>query len=351
MEYILDDEDGVVVRGKLNTLIDWYNESLLLFILTSTGDGSGVSTLKMTASEDTILTLEQGTARFYSDAGGTQDESTTWTVTAGAERTRYIKCPSGTANFYIEKDTITSWGQWTSGTNAASLGGDISVLTSLTSMWVLGSNTLSGSVAALTSLTTLSVGGSNTVSGSVAALTSLTYLSVTGSNTLSGDVSALTSLTYITVTGSNTLSGSIAALTSLTWLTVTGSNTLSGSVAALTSLTYLTVLGSNTVSGDVALISAGITLLYIVGQNQIVTYTAGGDWSSIDNDGTVIVSPGVGYGLSSAEVDLFIQEVESTRTAGRAIHITLTGSNAARTAASDAAVTAIENDGGTVTTN
>ena len=43
--------------------------------------------------------------------------------------------------------------------------------------------------------------------------------------------------------------------------------------------------------------------------------------------------------------------VEATRATDRHLHIILQGSNAARSAASDAAVTAIENDGGTVTTN
>ena len=143
------------------------------FKLTSTGDGTGVSTLVMTSSEDTEITLD-GTGRFYSDAGGTLDESLTWTVTTGASRTRYIKCSPGTANFYIEKNTITSWGAWISSTNAASLSGDISQLTSLTYLNVGGSNTLSGSVAALTSLTWLVVQGSNTLSGTVAELTSLT---------------------------------------------------------------------------------------------------------------------------------------------------------------------------------
>ncbi len=257
------------------------------FLLTSTGNGTGVSTLTMAASEDTILTLD-GTAKFYSDAGGTSDESSTWIVTTGGSRTRYIKCPSDTANFVIEKNTITQWSAWTSGANAASI---------------------------------------------------------------SGDISRLTALTVISVTGSNILSGSIAGLTSLDYLTVTGSNILSGSFNALTLLTRINIEGSNTVTGDLSLISALLNFCNIIGDNQIVTYTAGGDWSSITDQSYIYIVPGVGYGLSSAEVDLFINEVESTRAVDRHLHLTLTGSCEARTAASDTAVAAIIADGGTVTTN
>ena len=300
------------------------------FKLTSTGDGTGVSTLVMTSSEDTEITLD-GTGRFYSDAGGTLDESLTWTVTTGASRTRYIKCSPGTANFYIEKNTITSWGAWTSAANAASLSGDI---------------------GQLTALTLIHIAGSNTVYGDISGLTSLTYLRVQGSNTLSGSITALTSLTHCQVDGSNTLSGSITALTSLTtMLFIAGSNTVSGSLEGLTSLAYFLVLGSNTIHGDISLISATLEYFRIQGNSQIVTYTAGGDWSSITDQSDIRVIPGVGYGLSSAEVDLFINEVEATRAAGRHLHLTLTGSNAARTAASDVAVAAIISDGGTVTTN
>jgi len=302
------------------------------FLLTSTGDGSGVSTLTMTASEDTILTLD-GTARFYSDAGGTLDESTTWTVTVGAARTRYIKCPSDTANFHIATDTITSWETWTHGTNKPVLGGDLGQLTSLTYLYVFASqDTLSGDISALTGLTYIRTAGTCALSGSVAAMTSLTYLyDLSSGGVLSGSVAALTSLTYLNVLG--------------------GTPTLSGSVAGLTSLTYLRISGENTMTGDLSVISDGLTHCDIRGYNQIVTYTSGGDWSSIAAGGTVRVNPAAGYGLSEAEVDLFIIEVEDTRTASRAINLTLTGSNAARTGASDAAVAAIIADGGTVTTN
>ena len=172
--------------------------------LTSTGDGTGVSTLKMTVSEDVLVSLGPN-AKFYSDAGGSADESGFWTILSGAARTIYLKCTTATATMTFSDITkVTSWIEWTSSTNAASIGGDIGEFVNLTYLYVKGSNTISGSVAALTSLTYLLVKGSNTLSGSVAALTSLTYLNVTGSNTLSGDINPLVSdLTTCTVLGDN----------------------------------------------------------------------------------------------------------------------------------------------------
>ena len=301
----------------------------LPFLLTSTGNGTGVSTLTVTVSADTLISLGAN-AKFYSDAGGTADESSTWTATTGAARTRYIKCTTGTAGMWIEADTITSWGAWTSSTNAASLSGDISKLTVLT---------------------VLNIQGNNTISGSIAGLTSLTNINVSGSNTISGSIAGLTSLTTVYVSGNNTVSGSIAGLTSLTYFNIQGSNTVSGSINALTVLASLDIEGANTVLGDLSLISAVLTYCYITGDNQIVTYTSGGDWSSITDQSDINIQPGVGYGLDEAEVDLFIIEVEDTRAVDRHLHLTLTGSNAPRSAASDAAVAAIIADGGTVTTN
>ena len=280
----------------------------LPFLLTSVGTGLGVSKLRLASSIDTLITLD-GTARFYTDAAGTLGESTTWTVLTGATRTIYIRCPSGTSNMVIATDTIITWNEWTSAANAASISGDIG------------------------------------------QLASLTYIYMAGSNVISGNIALLTGLTDITVYGDNVISGSLAGLTSLSIIQLFGSNIITGSINALTSLAVVIIVGSNTISGDPALVSAGVTYFQIQGLNRIVTYTAVGDWSSIPNAGTVMVNPGIGYGLSSAEVDLFIIDVEATRTAGRAINITLTGSNLARTAASDVAVAAIIGDGGTVTTN
>ncbi|HLP86538.1 MAG TPA: hypothetical protein VK153_01520 [Candidatus Paceibacterota bacterium] len=283
--------------------------------LSSTGNGTGVATLRMISSADVMISLGAN-AKFYSDAAGTLNESSSWKVVGGGTyKTIYLKCTTGTATFTINSNKITSWGSlpntagWTSSTNAPSIGGDISNLTALTFMFISGSN-----------------------------------------NTLTGDIGRLTSLTYFTCAGSNTMYGDVSNLTSLTRLYVEGSNTVTGDISQHTSLTYIYLKGSNTITANLRNVSDGLTYC-LMNPCRMVDYTAGGNWSSLAAASYVTISPSVGYGLSSAEVDLLLQEIASTKVASRAINVVLTGSNASRTAASNAAVATIIADGGSVSTN
>lgn len=246
--------------------------------VSSTGDGTGVSTLKMTVSEDIEVRLD-GTARFYSDAGGTADESTTWALTTGAQRTIYLKCPSGTTNMVFSDPTkvlgigkTTSDG-WVSSTNAASLSGDIS------------------------------------------KFINIAVIRAGGSNTLSGDITSLTSLTYISIADNPSLSGSVSA----------------------SALTFINLSGLNTISGDIGLIADGLTYCKIGGTNQMEEYTSGTTWLNA----TVSIIPYTGFGYSPTEIDnILIDMAASDTMSGRTI--TLTGTSAGRTSASDAAVTKLE---------
>lgn len=265
------------------------------FTLTSTGTGAGVSTLRLWVTEDITLTLD-GTARFYDNSAGTVNEGTTRTVTAGAMRTFYLKVPSGTATLNMSDGLqVERWGDnticgWISSKNAARIGGSIEDLVNLTFLYVTGSNPLSGSVAALTKLTYLRVEGSNTLTGSVAALTKLTYLYVIGSNTLSGDIGGL---------------------------------------------------------GTAAMVN-GITKLVLTGQNQMADYTAGATWSLNDSS---TINPAPGYGYSSTEIDNMLIDMAASLPVVVNKSITLQGSSAGRTSASDAAVTILNGKGWSVITN
>jgi len=91
-------------------------------LLTSIGTGADVSTLRMQVSADITVTLGAN-AKFYSDAGGTLDESATWTITAGALRTIYLKCTTGTATMtFSDASKVTNWGTgtvgWSGSTNS-----------------------------------------------------------------------------------------------------------------------------------------------------------------------------------------------------------------------------------------
>jgi len=175
--------------------------------------------------------------------------------------------------------------------------GDISNLSLITTLHVRGQNTLYGSITNLTSLVIIELTGSTAISGSITNLIflssiilesgysnisgnltnliNLTYIYVSGPNTISGDVTSLTDLTELFITGSNTISGDVTNLTDLTGLAVTGSNTLSGSVTNLVNLVDLSLYGYNTISGD-------ITNLTSLGRAQLFgNNTVAGDISNL----------------------------------------------------------------------
>jgi len=127
-------------------------------------------------------------------------------------------------------------------------------------------------------------------------------------------------------------------------------NTVTGSFNLLTDLTYLYATGNSTISGDFKNISSKLTYVYLT-PCTVVDYTSGGSWVALNAASTLQIEPAVGYGLSSDEVDNIIIDVAATKVAGRVVTVKLQGSNAGRTAASDAARAVIIADGGTVTTN
>ena len=187
-----------------------YNNTALSATMTleSTGDGSGVSTLRMTSLVDTTLTLS-GTARFYTDAAGTLGESTSWTITAGALRTIYLKAPSGSSTLTIpNRFVISQFGNgaasgWDSSTNAARLVFTAIDLQNLTRLRIAGTSTLTGALP--TGLTYLYLFGNSiawTYSGALP--TGLTFLLLLGNSiawTYSGALP--TGLTFLYLLGNS----------------------------------------------------------------------------------------------------------------------------------------------------
>ena len=167
-------------------------------LLTSTGTGAGVSTLRLWFDTTPVTCTLSGAGRFYSDSGGTADESTSYEFPAGSLQARYLKVPSSTSNLLIfHKGNMLGWGSdstdgWTSSNNAATAAVSTEDFArDMVYFRCLGSNTISGDLSDLPSeLTTFRCSGSNTISGALSDLPSdLTYFNCTGSNTI-GDYTA-----------------------------------------------------------------------------------------------------------------------------------------------------------------
>lgn len=176
--------------------------------------------------------------------------------------------------------------------------------------------------------------------------------SQTSTANLYHDINALpTEMLHYVNEGVNTTSGNINTLKEglKTYWNI-GLNTVSGDVADLptTILTFVNG-GNNTVTGDISDTPSISDMIFwnCLGTNTISDYTSGVSW----NSGVYLVQhlPTTGSGLSATEVDNMLIDLESS---GMNIGIiNLAGENAARTSASDSAVTALQLLGVSVTTN
>jgi len=263
--------------------------------LTKKGTGATVGTIILNVTSNTSITLD-GDGRFYSDAGGTLGESTTWNVTTGADRTMYYKVTNGSSRMTFA---------------------DASKVTKLRFSYVAATN-------------------APIQTGDIGKFTNATYLDFeTDVNCqVSGDITNVTGLQILVAQGSASISGDISALP-LTRLNVTASaNTLTGDLSTRTDLTYVNVSGLNTIYGDIGVnnVVSGLTVFYLTGNNRMVNYTGGISWGNIN----VTINPAIGYGFSSAEIDAIL--IDMAKAGGPTSKIiTLMGNNAGRTAASDAA--------------
>ena len=248
---------GTAYSAELSQKTDFYAT------LTSTGTGAGVSTLRLEVSENQTLEIISGTARFYTDAGGTTGESTTWSVTTGALRTIYLKAPSGSSVLNIPKpNKVTKCGNsgtdgWISSTNAASIRLEVGKLT-LTEFRITGASHLIGSLP--TELTYLLLNGAQIAWTYTGALpTGLTYLHLSGDLIAWTYTGALpTGLTYLY------LSGNLIA-----W-TYTG--------ALQTGLITVYLSGNSIAWTYTGALQTGLTTLYLSGSSINWSYR---DWETM----------------------------------------------------------------------
>jgi len=337
--------------------------------LESTGTGAGVSTLRLLTTSERTITID-GNGKFYSDAAGTLNESTSKQLTAGVMTTWYVKVSSGVCDILVfHKNDLTKWGEiaalaygWHGSTNSPCVKSmNVSQLaSSLTHIAIYGLNTITGTLIDLPrTLISIAFSGQNTISGDIADLpTGHTDFYCLGSNTVTGDIVNFNSgMSYIWVSGGNTLYGSLSDISNYDNIFVSGNNTISGNISDLQVGTEaFQITGNNTITGDIANIPNGVTIFVLDGDNtvygdiadipstiswfrvygdcEITDYTSPVVWGTVQ---AVMCNPAVGFGLSSAEVDNLLIDLSSATWSGGK-YIVLKGSNATRTAASDAAV-------------
>ena len=198
---------AIASNGEYQTLAALYDkDNKLLIPLASTGNGTGVLTLRL-YSTVTSTAYISGIGRFYTDAAGTLGEATSMALTANALTTLYVRLVNGSAYVIVgNASAIPCFGSPTHGgehyafteaTNAPKINGmDISYLKYCTEIRINTNFNLSvikGSISGLTALTYLTlIGNLLTCSGSVAGLTALTTLFLNGNLlTCSGSVKEL----------------------------------------------------------------------------------------------------------------------------------------------------------------
>lgn len=274
-----------------NAANDW---TAIKMVLTAKDTGAGVSTVRFGfVTTDVVATLD-GNGKWYSDSGGTADESASYTFTAGSLVTRYLKVTSGSSNMLIfAKGNWEQWGYYN------------------TFGWVSAANAA-------------------TISKTLSNILTLKNINVTGNNTIVCDITNMTSLITFRCNGPN-IGGSINNLVNLTNLFADYQNRITGDLG-----------GSGT-----SAICNGITLLQM-DFCRFTEYTSGATWTLIMSS---TINPSVGYGYSSTEIDNMLIDMAASLGTVSEKTITLKGSSAARTSASDAAVSTLNGKGWTVVTN
>ena len=284
--------------------------------VTSRGDGSGVAVMSMRVTEPLTLTFIDGTARFYSDAAGTLNESTTKVVNAtGTLQPIYIKAPSGSSTMQFSSalslygfghalglgSTNPAWGRSTGlsydantpGLDASNwyfpncidigvayapiitLFSDLSDLSpNLVRATLVSGSAITGDVSDIGSSCELfDIGSNANITGDVADIPdSMLYFELGSGNTLHGDIADLPpNILDFRVYGSNTITGDIGnAPVSAEYLNIHGNNTLYGDISGVgINVTGLDIGGLNTLDGDLADLSVGIARVCVKGHNTI----------------------------------------------------------------------------------
>jgi len=178
----------------------------------------------------------------------------------------------------------------------------------------------------------------------------ITYLRFFGDGNYGGDIKYMpTKLISFGSWEQNTFSGDIQYFpVGLTYFNCQSQNTFSGDIQYFPAkLIFFKCSGYNVFYGDIQYISDKLNFFECTGHNTISDYS-GKTW--VTNMEKFKCNPYSG-GLSSAEIDQLLIDLDEDLDWSGGGTITLTGTNAPRTSASDDAVSNIEAEGGTIFTN
>ena len=162
-------------------------------------------------------------------------------------------------------------------------------------------------------------------------------------------------LTRIESTTASAISFSLSELAKtprLTYFDIEGTGDIvTGNLSSLPSvMTYFVCTGSNTITGNLSSLPSVMTYFACSGSNTINDYTSPRTWAN--NMNTLILTPVAGGGLTAEMVDNLFIDLANVATWTGTKAITITGTNAAPTAASaDARNTLSTTKGVTIVTN
>ncbi len=225
--------------------------------------------------------------------------------------------------------------------------------TNLNDFSIYGFNTISGNLLSIKdiSLASLDIGGYNTVTGNIADLNVSYSVNLEGFNTVTGNFSSISSLPIVglTILGMNTTTGNINDLPKTArFITLSGSSVLTGNIANMPPNTvFFSAKGGDTLIGDVGITPVTLERLTLGTGHAVSGYTTK-VWKNTMRQ--IVLTPALG-GLDSSEVDQLLIDLSNVTTWVDQKQVAITGTNAPRTAVSNAAVVLLESKGVTVTTN
>lgn len=233
---------------------------------------------------------------------------------------------------------------------------DIKYCTNLTTMSLYNTQ-VTGDISALSNLTNLQnlILDNAQVSGDISAISKLTNINVLllDNDHISGDISAISNFTnakFISLPNTQ-VSGDISAVSQLTALTTLGlSNTqVSGDIDSLVNLTKLKKLfelKNLSLTGDMSKIPAGVNFISQQGRKVSTNFT----WTANGRqNATLLAMEDVPFDTTSMDNMLIDQATCTFRGTDSQPYTKIISVSGTRTSASDAAVTAIQNKGVTIT--